>query len=135
MSATASPSATPSPSATSTPSPSLSGLSTGAKIGLGVGIPVVVIAFLVIGFFFWEMRRGKQPVSGHGYDTVKHVNEQDAHVAQGYGAPGYGAGYGHQASQPHYELQTETLGANNHTTTMSCQQIQLAQTIHTSYQL
>jgi hypothetical protein len=102
---------TPSPSATSTLSPS-SGLSTGAKIGLGIGIPVVVIAFLVIGFFFWERRRGKQLVSGHGYDTVKHVNEKDAHVAQGYGAPGYGAGYGHQASQPQYGLQTETLGAN-----------------------
>jgi hypothetical protein len=64
---------TPSPSATSTLSPS-SGLSTGAKIGLGIGIPVVVIAFLVIGFFFWERRRGKQLVSGHGYDTVKQVN-------------------------------------------------------------
>jgi uncharacterized protein HemX len=43
-------------------SPPSDGLSTGAKIGVSVGIPFVVIIGLALGFFFWKRRRTRQTV-------------------------------------------------------------------------
>lgn len=80
--ATSSMTPTASASTTDPPSQSSSGLSTGAKIGLGVGIPVAVIALLAMGFLLWRRRRKTQ--SQHELQNVQPTGYNDASAAQGH---------------------------------------------------
>ena len=51
------------------------GLSTGAKVGLGVGIPVAVLAGLALGYLFFRQRNRKQAFSDRGPVTGLEVAE------------------------------------------------------------
>jgi hypothetical protein len=104
---TASNSPTASTSTTNTPQP---GLSPGAKIGLGVGIPVAVIALLAIGFLLWKRRQRRQPPALAVHKTVHDTDDKDTLVAH---APMYGAENDYQRGQPHYEMQADPAGSDN----------------------
>ncbi|CZR64708.1 uncharacterized protein PAC_14607 [Phialocephala subalpina] len=56
---TASVTTSPTTSATAVPIPASDGLSTGAKIGLGLGVPIVVIALIAIGWLIFGRRKQK----------------------------------------------------------------------------
>jgi hypothetical protein len=85
------PTGTLSPSSTlSAISPSGSGgLSTGGKIGLGVGIPVAVIAGLAMGFFFWRRRRrhSRQTRTEPGIGAPVHEEQRDTDPKEMSGQP------------------------------------------------
>jgi hypothetical protein len=83
------PSPTSSSSTSSSPAPvpatTSSGLSTGAKVAIGVIIPVVVLAALALGlFFFMKKRRAKNNITPPGYEQGQ---GHDAGAASGYYDP------------------------------------------------
>ncbi|KAH7092479.1 hypothetical protein FB567DRAFT_576852 [Paraphoma chrysanthemicola] len=91
-----------SPTLADTPAPPSHGLSTGAKIGLGVGIPMAIIALLAIGFLVWRRRRNQQVL---GANEVVHIPDNQTEYKD---APGYGLSAGHNGNgQPQFhEMQT-----------------------------
>ncbi|KAF2489093.1 hypothetical protein BU16DRAFT_531503 [Lophium mytilinum] len=63
------PSSTAATSASSTAVPGVGGLSTGAKVGLGVGIPVAIIAGLALGYLLFRRRQGRGTPYGGATDV------------------------------------------------------------------
>ncbi|KAH3906903.1 hypothetical protein HBI56_064530 [Parastagonospora nodorum] len=62
------------------------GLSTGAKAGIGAGVPIAVIALLMMGFFFWKRRRDRRGDSeGMKVQTGEMGTEKQVHMAPNHG--------------------------------------------------
>lgn len=91
------------------------GLSTGAKIGLGVGIPVAVIALLAMGFLLWKRRQKSRPVPE--LDTAQQTGYKDAPAQGYYQQENYLQGNYQQENyhqgQPHYEMHTSPVERHN----------------------
>lgn len=85
--ADASPSSVPSsPGALQTGSLPPAGLSTGAKAGVGAGIPIAVIAALVMGSLLWKRRRDRRVVSeGMATQRAELGAEKQVHMAPVHG--------------------------------------------------
>lgn len=68
-----------------TGSSSAAGLSTGAKAGIGAGVPLIVIAALLLGFFFWKRHRGRA-VADEGIKIKQGESgtEKSVHVSPDY---------------------------------------------------
>ncbi|KUJ13118.1 uncharacterized protein LY89DRAFT_785617 [Mollisia scopiformis] len=89
-----------------TSTPSSHGLSSGAKIGIGIGIPLGVIALGLIGFFVYFRRRRRNPIpqtEPQETSEFKAPGEPELQDTSKYGAPAHEM-YSDNEPRSHYEL-------------------------------
>ncbi|KAB2105157.1 hypothetical protein AG0111_0g7103 [Alternaria gaisen] len=113
MSPTASP--TNLPSETGMPLPPPGGLSTGAKVGLGVGISVAAIILLVLGFFLGKRRRERQQISNDSnvHNSGNDTNYGKIPATHGYELSGQGQ-YHEMQAHPARAADTQELPSVAH---------------------